>query len=185
MENFREDLIYLKGFLDSLAYMNTFTNDGKTYTVELLDKVNYNYQDTFRKRFNKKHWLVETQLINENWRQFLKDNLRPYFDQIIREVYLKINKKDIYNEKGHLKEGVEESIDKIRLDIDFHIDHLYQEKFLDSLEKIVGKTPLLYRVDIDTHPIDTEYEGYYESSWNDYLFDLDTKILFLHFGSSD
>jgi len=62
---------------------------------------------------------------------------------------------------------------------------LLQNKFLDCLEQIVGRDPQLYRVEIDWHPKDKEFEGYYEGYCNDFLFDMDSHILFLHFGGSD
>lgn len=185
MDIHRDNLIYIKGFLDSISYLNTFDNDGKTYTVELLEKVNADYQDTIRKRLNVKNWLVKTDLIAGNWRDVLKKDLRPYFDQIIVEVIHRSNRQALIDERGHPKPGANELIEKVRLDNSFYIDHLLQEKFLDCLEKIVGNQPQLHRVEIDWHPIGKEYEGFYEGRCDDFLFDLGSHILFLHFGSSD
>ncbi len=185
MTQYHDLLIYIKGFLDSLAYLNTFDNDGKTYIVELLEKVNNDYQDTLRKRFNVKNWIIYTEKVNEDWRIVLKKELRPYFDQIIVEVFSKTNKKLLYDERGHYQTGALEIIEKIRTDRHFYIDHLLQEKFLDHIEKIVTKEPLLLRVEIDWQPKGKDYEGYYEGYCNDFLFDLGSNILFLHFGGSD
>jgi hypothetical protein len=185
MDNHRDNLIYIKGFLDSISYLNTFDNDGKTYSVEIIEKVNSDFQDTIRKRFNVKNWLITTEFITDNWRTVLKKDLRPYFDQIIVEVFSKTNRLTLFDERGHYKQGATELVEKVRLDNKFYIDHLLQEKFLDCLEQIVGNEPQLYRVDIDWQPIDKEYEGFFELYFNDFLFDLDNHILFLHFGGSD
>ncbi|WP_163410806.1 hypothetical protein [Flavobacterium ajazii] len=185
MEDYRDNLNYIRGFIDSISYINTFHNDGKSYTVELIRKVNSDFQDTIRKHFNKNKWLVKTEPVVTNWRDVLKKELRHYFDQIIAETFIKTNRQILFDERGHYKQGAEKLIEKIRLDDDFYIDHLLQDKFLDCLENIVGEQPRLYRVEIDWHPKEEEYEGYYEGYCNDFLFDLGNQILFLHFGGSD
>jgi hypothetical protein len=181
MEENYENLIYIKGFLDSISYINTFDNDGKTYFVELIEKVNCDFQETLRKRFNVKHWEIKTEF-KYNWRSTLKSDLRPYFDQIIKEVYLKTNVETLFDEKGSPKHNYQELIDNVRLDNKFYIDHLLIDKFLDKIETIVGKEPQLYKVEVNWHISD---EGWYELYCNDFLFDLGNKILFLHFGGSD
>ena len=182
MENHIENLTYIKGFLDSISYINTFDNDGKSYTVELIEKVNNDFQDTLRKRFNVKKWEITAERITENWRNVLKTDLRPYFDQIIKEVYTKTNKQILFDENGGLKQNYQDLINKVRLDGNFYIDHLLIEKFLDRIEMIIGKQPQLYKVEVNWHISD---EGWYELYYNDFLFDLGNEILFLHFGGSD
>ncbi|MBO9731450.1 MAG: hypothetical protein J7623_22610 [Chitinophaga sp.] len=185
MDNYRDRLIYLKGFLDSISYLNTFDNDGKTYAVGMIEKVNADFQDTLLAHFNKKNWLVTTTLITGNWREVLRKDLRPYFDQIIAEVFTKTNRTTLFDERGHYKQGAKELIEKVRLDNSFYVDHLLQQKFLDCLEQIVGSEPQLYRVEIDWQPSDKAFEGYYEGYCNDFLFDMGNQVLFLHFGGSD
>jgi len=108
VENHKDNLLYLEGFLDSISYINTFDNDGKTYTVELVEKVNSNFQDTIRKLHNVKNWIITTELIKDNWRETLKRDLRPYFDQIIVEVFKKTNQISLFDEKGNINQQVNE-----------------------------------------------------------------------------
>ncbi len=175
-------LIYLKGFLDSISYINTFDNDGKSYLIEILEKVNDNFQDTIQKRFKVKNWKITTELVASDWKLFLKKESRPYFDQIIGEVFQKTNKDLIYDEKGHYRKNADQLIENVKQDSRFYIDHLLQEKFIEALEKIVSENPVLYKVEVDWHISD---EGWYEMYYNDIIFDLDDHILFLHFGASD
>ncbi len=88
----------------------------------------------------------------------------------------------IYDNNGGYKENANELIDNIKQDSHFYVDHLLQEKFIESLEKIVGEKPKLHKVEVDWHSSD---EGWYELSYTDFLFDLNDKVLFLHFGASD
>ena len=164
MEVSSDHLIYLQGFLDSISYLNTFDNDGKTYRIELLKKVNNNYQDTLRKYFNVKHWMVSTELVTSDWKTVLKTESRRYFDQIIGEVFKKHNQHLIYDSRGGFKEDANELIESVKHDNHFYVDHLLQEKFIESIEKIVGKDPKLYKVEIDWH---SSNEGWYELYYHD------------------
>ena len=156
-----EILQYIKGYLDSIAHLNSFCNDNKTYTVDLLDKVDNDIEATLREFHKVKNWSVKTENITENWRVVLQRELTPYFNQIIKDVLPAVIN---------------------RQNFDNNIISLI-DKFCDCLEKIVSINGQLLKVEIDWNS--GEYEGFYECYENDYLFDLGDKILFLHFGSSD
>lgn len=73
MDDHKDSLIYIKGFLDSISYLNTFDNNEKTYTVELIEKLNLSFKDTLRKKnLMLKNGMVKTEFIKENWREILK-----------------------------------------------------------------------------------------------------------------
>lgn len=171
-------LIYLKGFLDSLSYINTFTNDGKSYNIKLIEKEGVDYQSIFRKYFNKKSWEIKTEILNGNWRKILQNEIIPFFDQIIFEAIRNIDKNLSEDSLGII-------INDIRKNIDFHIYHLLLDKFCDCVEEFLPLNPIFMRVEINWTPENADYEGFYECYSRDFLFDLGDQILFLHFGISD
>ena len=116
------DLIYLKGFLDSLSYINTFTNDGKNYYVELIDKYESNYQATLRNYFNIKNWEIETEIMPGDWRLNLQREIIPFFDHVIVETVKSSLKDEVPNtDNNAFNELIENKIQQIRQNVDFHI----------------------------------------------------------------
>ncbi len=180
------NLMYIKGFLDSLAYINTFTNDGKSYSVEFIEKFGNDYQSTFRNHYNKKYWEVETEKISGDWRLNLQNEIKPYFDQVMVETIRYFSKDEKETLDYQVFENlIESKTQMMRKEMNFHIYHLLLYKFCDCLEQFVSKDAELIRVIINWHPKDKPYEGWYEGSSSDFLFDLGNEILFLHFGGSD
>lgn len=185
-ENRELELMYIKGFLGSLAYINTFTNDGKSYSVEFIEKSGNDYQAIFRNHFNKKYWEVETEKISGDWRLNLQNEIKPYFDQLMVETIRFFSK----DEKETLSYQAFESIiesktQMMRKEMNFHIYHLLLDKVCDCLEQFISKDAELIKVTIDWNPKDKPYEGYFESESSDFIFDVGDKILYLHFGTSD
>jgi hypothetical protein len=185
-----ETLIYINGFLDSISYINTFPNDGKTYKVAIIDKIDNEIQATLRDYFKVKNWIISTENIDNDWRNVLKKELRPYFEQIIEEVYKITNKGILYDENGRLRENAINLIDKVKQNSQFHIDHVLMDKFFDCMEKIILPNSELIRVCVNPYPENEIYEGYYGGGHylggpNDYYFDLETEILFISFGTYD
>ena len=185
-ENRELDLMYIKGFLDSLAYINTFTNDGKSYDVEFIEKFGDDYQSTFRNHYNKKYWEVETEKIGGDWRLNLQNEIKPYFDQLMVETirFFSKDEKEIFSHQ-EFESLIENKTQMMRKEMNFHIYHLLLDKFCDCLEQFIPKDAELIRVTIDWSPKNKPYEGYYEGSASDFLFDMGNEILFLHFGISD
>ncbi len=81
MENNKEIVIFINGFLNSIACLNSYSDDGKTYYIALLEKLNNSYQDTIRKHLNVTQWNTNTKKLYENWKVLLKKDLFDYFNQ--------------------------------------------------------------------------------------------------------
>jgi hypothetical protein len=146
----------INGYLESIAVLNSYADDCKTYYVVLLNKINKSYEETLRKHFNVKSWKVTSFKLIDDWRVILKTSLQNYFSQ---KQYL------LNNTYG-------------KLDI-------LQENLFKKLELVIANNYEFYSVKVDWNLPEGEYEGFYECYQNDYLFDLGNEILFLHFGSSD
>ncbi len=153
MANIKNKLSYLNGFLEAIAQINSFENDGKTYYIKLLDKINDDIQATLRNHFEVKNWIIDYQLIDEDWKIIFERELLSYFNQI--------------NVEGSLYQSYNAST--------------LLAFFIENIEDIIKTESKFYCIDINWRV----NEGWYENYANDYVFDLENKILFLHFGSSD
>jgi hypothetical protein len=72
----------INAMLKAIEVINSFTNDGKTYKIALLNKINDNFADTFRDYFNEKRWGFSFTQKND-WQSILKRELVSYFGQYI------------------------------------------------------------------------------------------------------
>jgi hypothetical protein len=177
-------LSFLKGYLLAFATLNSFCNDGKTYTIELLNKINNNITDTLKEYYKVKNWIFTTEKIGGQWQDFLAKDIRQYFDQILIEVFHKTNPDEFRNEKGHYKNDIEKKIEQLRKDQDLNIDFVVG-KFVQHLKTYVGTDSEIIKIEVNWHPPNSEYEGFYECYSNDYIFEIEDKYLYLHFGGSD
>lgn len=166
--------------LDTIAIINSFINDGKTYYIALLKKEENDITLTLRKHFKVNTWTFNTSEISADWKALLKDELLPYFGQYIlhaKQPYIKSEY------EGKRNDEFDQVSKRIILESDTNCEFLL-DSFLLDIQKIIGDRFSFNRLKVNW---DTPngYEVFYECYENDYLFDLGEKILFLHFGGSD
>lgn len=177
-------LSFLKGYLVAFATLNSFCNDGKTYTIQLLSKTNNNIADTLKEYYRVKNWIFTTEKIQGRWEDFLTNDIRQYFDQILIEVFQKTSPQEFRDEKGQYRNDIGPKIEKLRKNRDLNIDIVVGE-FVQHLKNYVGDETELIKVEVNWHPPDAQYEGFYECYANDYIFEIGDQYLYLHFGGSD
>lgn len=175
-------LSYLKGYLRACALLNTFVNDCKTYTIDILPKTG-DIQSVLRDFYKVKNWVVTTEDLGTEWRAQLEQELRPYFDQIVKEVFVMAKREELY-EDGQLKEGAEASVQAMRGHHFLNVKRMVSV-FLDELGKLVPEGSSLLKANVNWSPPNAKYEGFYECYAHDFIFDLGGEYLYLHFGSSD
>ncbi|CEN35336.1 hypothetical protein CCYN49044_320001 [Capnocytophaga cynodegmi] len=166
--------------LETIAIINSFTNDSKTYYIALLDKEENSITSTLRKNFNASSWTFEIREVLDDWKTVLKNELLGYFGQYI----LQAKAHYIRNEyEGKSNDEFDKIGKKIILESDTSCEFLL-DTFLSDIQKIIGDKFLFNKLKVNWDTPDG-YEVWYECYENDYLFDLGDKILFLHFGGSD
>ncbi|WP_156120734.1 hypothetical protein [Capnocytophaga cynodegmi] len=166
--------------LETIAIINSFTNDSKTYYIALLDKEENSITSTLRKNFNASSWTFEIREVLDDWKTVLKNELLGYFGQYI----LQAKAPYIRNEyEGKSNDEFDKIGKKIILESDTSCEFLL-DTFLSDIQKIIGDKFLFNKLKVNWDTPDG-YEVWYECYENDYLFDLGDKILFLHFGGSD
>lgn len=150
------DISYLEGYLNVVTTLNTFCNDGKDYSIHLLNKdidINTSLQHFYQVKGS--HFISES--IVGNWTEILIEELRPYFCQMLTEKGM--------NCISEFKDNIETIL----------------KKFVLRLKELVGNSEL-YKINIEW---DVQQDGYFENYNNDYIFDLNDKCLYLHLGGSD
>jgi hypothetical protein len=176
VETTKETITYLNGYLDAIASLNSFVNDGKTYYIKLLDKVNNHIQDTVRQHLNVKTWIINYEVIEEDWKIILKKELHSYFGQIFSNSYLYITE----GLNKNIQSQIQERINKVVISHNDTIDNLLLF-FIHKIESLITTESIFKKVMVDWD----NKEGYYENYVNDYAFDMGDQLLFLHFGSVD
>ena len=157
----------INSFLETIAIVNSFIDDTKTYKISVIDKVNNDFTETLRTHFKVEKWTFEISEIKEGWKTRLKKDVTPYFGQYVLQT----------------KEQFTENEAELILNNHNNVKRLLV-LFINDLEQLVKNNSKFYTVEVHwVNPYD--YEGWYETSHNDYLFDLGEQIVFLHFGTSD
>ncbi|WP_203970375.1 hypothetical protein [Capnocytophaga stomatis] len=166
--------------LETIAIINSFTNDSKTYYIALLDKEENSITSTLRKHLNVSSWNFEITEILDDWKTVLKNELLDYFGQYILQAKAPYIRNE-YESKSN--DEFDKIGKKIILESDTSCEFLL-DTFLSDIQKIIGDKFSFNKLKVNW---DTPagYEVWYECYENDYLFDLGEKILFLHFGGSD
>jgi hypothetical protein len=167
--------------LQVIGEINSFCNDGKTYYIALLDKIENDPTLTLRKHFEVKNWTFDLKEMNRNYQEILKQELLGYFGQYLLQAKMPYIK-DLYEgKKGEEFAAINE---KIILHHDTNCEYILDD-FIDTVGQLVGDRYTFYRLQVNWHFTDERYEWFYECYENDYLFDLGDQFLFLHFGGSD
>ncbi|RAW00751.1 hypothetical protein [Pseudochryseolinea flava] len=166
--------------LETLAILNSFIDDGKTYYIALLNKEENDITLTLRKHFNVKRWTFDLKENPTDWNVVLKDELLSYFGQYI----LQAKQPYIKNEyEGKRNDEFDDISRRIILESQTNCEFLL-DTFLISIKKIIGDRYIFYKMKVNWNT-PKGYEVWYECYENDYLFDLGEQVLFLHFGGSD
>lgn len=166
--------------LETIAIINSFINDSKTYYIALLDKEENSITLTLRKCFNVSSWNFEIREVLDDWKTVLKNELLGYFGQYILQAKAPYIRNE-YESKSN--DEFDKIGKKIILESDTSCEFLL-DTFLSDIQKIIGDKFLFNKLKVNWDTPDG-YEVWYECYENDYLFDLGEKILFLHFGGSD
>lgn len=166
--------------LETIATINSFINDGKTYYIAFLEKEENDITATLRKHFQVESWTFSVDEVSADWKTLLKEELLSYFGQYLlqaKQPHIQCEYEGKRNEEfaGIGKRIILES----RTNCEFLLD-----TFLLDVEKLIGD-----RFSFNTLKVHWNspngYETWYECYENDYLFDLGKHVLFLHFGGSD
>lgn len=166
--------------LETIATINSFIDDGKTYYITLLKKEENDITLTLRKHFNVKSWTFTMNEVSTDWKALLKDELLSYFGQYILQAKQPHIKSEYEGKRNdEFAEIGKRLILESRTNCEFLLD-----SFLLDIKKIIGDNFSFNKLKVNW---DTPngYEMWYECYESDYLFDLGEKILFLHFGGSD
>ncbi len=168
--------------LDTIATINSFSNDGKTYYITLLDKEENDISQTLKKHFNVKNWTFDLTKPSAAWNAVLRDELIYFFGQYIWQAKSRFleNEANEKNKQGLLDDFIKETILNGRTCFEYLLNN-----FIDDLGKIIGENYSFYKLQVNWTTDGGKYESWYELYENDYLFDLGEKVLFLHFGASD
>ena len=166
--------------LGTIAILNSFINDGKTYYIALLDKEENDITLTLRKHFNVKSWIFELKEISTDWNTLLKDELLWYFGQYILQAKTPYIKSEYEGKNNEEFIGISK---KLILESQTNCEFLLNT-FLSNIKKIIGDNFTFYKLKVNWST-QNGYEVFYECYENDYLFDIGGQILFLHFGGSD
>ncbi len=170
--NRNRNVIYLQGYLRALAVMNTHIDHNKTYTLDVLKKVNHNIQDTLRAHWGVKHWVFEAQVIDVDWKAHLSASVRPFFTEVIHQA---ISMADPVSPEKTIAQ-----FEQFYFRDQYVVDHL-----TGILEKIVGSEAQLMQIEVNWNVADQPYEGFYECYAVDFVFDLGKFYLYLHLGNCD
>ena len=166
--------------LETIAIINSFIDDGKTYYISLFEKVNDNFQDSLRKHFDIKTWTFDLTRINSDWKIVLKDELLFYFGQYIIQAKIPYIRREY---EGLTKDLSDKKNKELILESRTNAEFLLT-KTIDQIGNLVNTDSVFYKVHVNWDSPDG-YERWYECYENDYIFDLGNELLFLHFGGSD
>jgi hypothetical protein len=166
--------------LETIALINSFIDDGKTYYIALLDKEENDITISLRKHFNVESWTFKTDEVLEDWKIVLKKELLGYFGQYLLDAKQPYIKSEY---EGKRNDEIDEIGRKIILESRTNCEFLL-DTFLLDIQKIIGDNYIFYKLKVNWST-PNGWEMWYECYENDYLFDLGNKILFLHFGGSD
>ena len=166
--------------LDTIAIINSFVNDGKTYYISLLNKIDEDIEKTLRNHFNVKNWTFDLNSDDQNWKEIFNKELLFYFGQYILQAkspYLSKEYEGLRNEQFEGKNR------EIILRSETNVEILLS-LFISRIEMLVGSKYEFFKLKVNWDS-SSGYEYFYECYENDYLFDLGSEVLFLHFGASD
>ncbi|MBK7882780.1 MAG: hypothetical protein IPJ81_02300 [Chitinophagaceae bacterium] len=160
----KEKLAYLNGYLQSIAIINSFISEVKTYSVKLLDKANNDIPETLCK-YLEGNYTIDLEIIQERWQNILHKELAgSWFSQFISKAYTNGNA-IIYSESNYNPE--------------YCISWLVST-FINHLEELIDQDFKFIKVKINS--VEKIFAEHYESN---YIFDLGDQILFLHLGSEE
>lgn len=180
-----QDLSYLQGYLHALAIMNSFVDRGKTYTVDLLSKVNDNVQDSLRNYYGVKYWGITEKPIGRNWHEPFRVLVQPFFEEILQEAFVLAKPEAIRDGKGRYRTDIaRNAIQEFVANRNFNTQYLMQE-LISRIEGITGPGAQLVHVEVTDSVPEVPYESFYECYAQDFVFDLGKEYLYLHFGVSD
>jgi hypothetical protein len=136
----KETLLKLNSYLEAIAAVNSFTNDGKTYCIELLDKINNNVQDTLRNHFDVKLWTITTTPVEENWKDVFNKELHGYFFQYVGEMIVQSDRQKY--------DALRDTDPKTFIEVitgtmkSLHLEYILSG-FVDRLEEIIPQNSVL------------------------------------------
>ncbi len=166
--------------LGTIAAINSFVNQDKTYYIALLRKEENDIAKTLRKHFNVQSWTFSMEEITTEWKILMKDELLWYFGHYILEA----KRPHLSAEyEGKTYDEFSEINKKIILQSRTNCAHIL-DTFLLDIEQIIGEHFSFNKLKVHWSTGEG-CEQWYECFENDYLFDLGEEILFIHFGESD
>lgn len=168
---------FLNGFLKSLAIQNSFTNHGKTYTFsEIPDRKTI--EEAILDYLGNPDFKVAVTDITTGWKEHLSSNLH-YFLTFDLGV---VAEKEISKTKKRQDPDYYQSINRYREEL-FHItERKYMLEYLLRMLENFGENQPEQVLSVE---VDNTNAGWYEGYYKDFVFRINDRLYFLHFGDSD
>lgn len=171
-----ERIIFIRGFLNAMEFVNSFVNDGKTFSIKRIDLKNIDLEKRINEEFPMEYNIKYKEIKDPSLR--LTETTQVYFNTYIYQIIDKVVKADIksdyfdYSSTEYInaKKDITHSFKFNQLN--FSVD-----KMLCSL---INEGDTFYELEIDWD------EGpFYECYHHDFLIANSERAILIHLGGSD
>jgi len=172
----KERLIFIQGFLNAMEFVNSFVNDGKTFSIKRIDLLDENFEKVISKEFPTEYKVKYNEIKDPSLR--LTETTSVYFNTYIYQIIDKVVKAELNT--AHFDSLSPEYI-KAKKDIS-HRFKLNQLNF--SIDKmicsLIKEKDKFYELEVDWD------EGpFYECYHNDFAIINSERAILIHLGGSD
>lgn len=172
----KERLVFIQGFLNAMEFVNSFVNDGKTFTIRRINLQNSQFESIINAEFPKEYRIKYTEIKDPSLR--LTEITHNYFNTYIYQIIDQVVKADLksahfdYLSPAYIKAKKDVSHRFKLNELNFCVD-----KMICSL---INEDDVFYELEIDWD------EGpFYECYHHDFIIVNKERAILIHLGGSD